>query len=298
MIVNGANLRMLGVGFSTAFKRGVSRNPNPQYRRIAMVVPSATAANQYGWLGDMPRIREWIGDRVIKSIRTHGYTIENRDFEFTLGVKRTNIEDDNVGIYSPLFEELGQQTAEFPDEMVWPAFKAGFSTPCYDKQFMFDTDHPVLDENGVEYSVSNFGGGSGTPWFLVDDTRVVKPMVWQERKQFGWVSKDREEDDNVFMRKEFLYGTDGRFNVGYGFWQLVYASKQPLTPENYEAARVAMRSMKGDYGRPLNLKPNLLVVPPSLEGAAKEILENERNSAGATNKWRNTAELLDVSWLS
>ena len=52
-----------------------------------------------------------------------------------------------------------------------------------------------------------------------------------------------------------------------------------------------MMSMRGHRGRKLNLKPKLLVVPPSLEGAAREILLNERDANGATNKWRNTAEL-------
>ena len=26
------------------------------------------------------------------------------------------------------------------------------------------------------------------------------------------------------MRKEYLYGVDGRYNAGYGLWQLAYGS--------------------------------------------------------------------------
>lgn len=55
--------------------------------------------------------------------------------------------------------------------------------------------------------------------------------------------KDNPPDENVFYKREYIYGSDGRCNVGFGLWQLAYASKQPLTAENYEAARAAMMGM-------------------------------------------------------
>jgi phage major head subunit gpT-like protein len=44
--------------------------------------------------------------------------------------------------------------------------------------------------------------------------------------------------------------------------------------------------------------PRLLIVPPALEAAGLEILNAERDAAGATNVWRGTAELLVVPWLA
>ena len=38
-----------------------------------------------------------------------------------------------------------------------------------------------------------------------------------------FVSKTQETDDNVFMKKTFLYGVDSRGNAGFGFWQMAYA---------------------------------------------------------------------------
>lgn len=113
-----------------------------------------------------------------------------------------------------------------------------------------------------------------------------------------FVAKDSPTDANVFTKKQFLYGVDARWNVGFGFWQMAYGSKDTLDATNYEAARAALLGMKGDYGRPLGMRPNLLVVPPSLEGKAMELLNSERNAAGATNVWRNTAELMVVPWLA
>jgi phage major head subunit gpT-like protein len=229
----------------------------------------------------------------------HGYSIKEKPFELTVGVDRDDIETDNLGQYAMLFTELGRSVAAWPDELIWPFLVGGFGSECYDGQYFFDTDHPVLDADGAEISVANTDGGAGTPWFLIDDSRVLKPVIWQVRKELSrLIRKDREEDDNVFNRKEFVYGIDGRANVGYGFWQFAWGSKQTLNAANYESARAALLGMKGDYGRPLGVMPKKLIVPPSLESQALKILNAENDAAGATNIWKNTAELVVVPWLA
>ncbi len=298
MLLNSTTLRSLYTGFSTAFQGGFA-GVTPLYTRIATEVPSTTKSNEYGWLGQMPRFREWLGDRVVNNISSSGYTLKNKSFESTIGVDREDIEDDNIGIYAPLFTEFGRSAATFPDELVWPLLLAGFASLCYDGQYFFDTDHPVLAADGVTTtSVSNSGGGSGTPWFLMDTSRALKPLIFQKRKAFdNLIRKDQETDDNVFDKKQFVYGLDGRCNVGFGFWQMAYGSKQTLDATSYAAARAAITTMKGDYGRPLGLMPNLLVVPGTLEGAARKLLNSEYGAGGETNEWKGTAELLVVPWL-
>lgn len=297
MLVNRSNLQTLNVSFNSLFKNGMGE-ADSRRSLIATEVPSSTASNEYGWLGKMPNMRKWIGDRVINSIKSHGYTIKNDDWEDTLAVGRNDIEDDNIGIYSPLFTEMGRATAAHPEMLCWDALKAGFTTPCYDGQNYFDTDHPVLNADGEEESVSNFGGGNGTPWFLIDNSRALKPIIFQSRKKPQFVAKDNPTDDNVFHKKEFLYGVDARYNVGYGFWQFAYGSKQELTDANYAAAFAALEGMKGDYGRPLGLKPTTLIVPPSLREKALQIVNATHNAAGASNVWKDTAKLEVVSWLA
>lgn len=296
MIINSATLDALRVGFSAAYQRGLDQ-ADSDYMKVAFKVPSSTRENNYGWLGKMPSLRKWVGPREIQNLSEHSYTIVNETYEETVGVDRNDIRDDSLGIYSTLMEQLGEAVGALPDELVFGALKNGFTDNCYDGQAFFDTDHPVIQADGSTASVSNTGGGSGAPWFLLCTNKPVKPIIYQEREAFTFVSKDDPKDDNVFMNRQYLYGTDGRCNVGYGFWQMAYGSKQTLDAASYEAARAALRGMKGDHGRPLGLKPNLLVVPSGLEGAALEILNAERDAAGATNVWKGTAELLVTSWL-
>lgn len=297
MLINTHNLRTLGVAFKSAYQGGLGQHVS-QWNRVATKITSTTRQNEYGWLGKFPSMRKWVGDRVVNQAAGHTYAIVNDDFELTVSVQRNDILDDNVGIYTPLFTEMGLSTAAHPDLEVFGLLKRSFDEECYDGQPFVDTEHPVLDADGKPYLVSNSGGGSGTPWFLMDVSRALKPLIFQERKEAEFVAKDDPDDESVFRRKEFEYGVDCRDAVGFGFWQMAYGSKQTLNATNYASARAAMHGMKGDYGRPLGLRPTLLVVPPSLEGAAMEILNAERNAAGATNVWRGTAELLVVPWLA
>lgn len=297
MQITTGNLRTLGTGFNAAFKMGEGQ-AKPMWNRVATEVPSSTSKEEYGWLGKVPGMREWLGARVVQNIQEYDYSIKNKDWELTIGVDRNDIDDDNVGIYTPLFMEMGRSTAAHPDELVYGLLKAGFSTPCYDGQYFFDTDHPVLAADGTVTTVANTDGGSGTPWFLIDDSRALKPIIYQMRKRPQFVAKDKVDDDNVFELKEFRYGVDGRYNVGFGFWQFAWGSKQTLDATAYKNARAALQGMKGDYARPLGVMPKLLVVPPSLESAALKLVNNELGANGETNEWKGTAEVLVVPWLA
>lgn len=300
MIVSTDNLNKLRVGFSAAMKRGLDNAVTPVSGRIAMTVPASTREQRYGWMGKLPRIREWVGPRVIQNLSESDYSIKEKKFELTVGLDRDDMETDNLGIYSTLFEQIGEATVLDPEQLIWDLLKAGFTTNCYDGQFFFDTDHPVLDADGVTVtSVANTDGGAGTPWFLLDTTRVVKPLIKQVRREFGEiVARDKVTDDNVFDLNEFRYGVDARMNFGFGLWQMAWGSKQVLSAANYEIARTAMQSFRSDHGRPLGIAPNLLVVPPSLEGAGRALVQSQLINGGESNKWAGTAELLVVPWLA
>lgn len=297
MLVNAANLDSLRVGFHTAFQSGLSV-ASSDYARIATSITATQIEQKYGWLGKVPRVREWIGARAVQNLMQHDYSIKEKPLELTIGVDKDHIETDQLGIYTPLFTEMGQSSGAYKDELVYGLLKAGFSTACYDKQNFFDANHPVLDADGNTVMVANTDGGSGTPWFLLDVSRAIKPVILQVRKEFDFQSMTAPDSQNVFLNKEFIYGVDARMNAGFGFWQMAWGSKQTLNAANYAAARAALTGMKGDHGRPLGLKPTLLVVPPSLESAARKIVNNELGANGESNEWKGTAEVLVTSWLS
>ncbi len=297
MELNKQNLEYLATGFNTIFQKGLEAAPS-MYSNVAMVIPSTGSEEQYGWLGSSTQFREWLGDRAIQNLKLHDFKIKNKDFENTIGIDRNSIEDDKYGLYNPMIEQLGRDTNEHPDLLTFGLLKQGATQICYDGQFFFDTDHPVVDANGVTQSVSNFGGGAGTPWYLIDDTRALKPMIFQKRRDYTPAWMTEPTDEAVFSRKEFRYGVDARVNVGFGLWQLAYMSRQTLDVTNYVAARAAMMNFYRDGGVPLNVRPVKLLCPPSLEKQAKDVVEATQIANGATNVMSNTAKVVLCPWLN
>ena len=294
MIVNSAALQSIFKGFKVLFNAAFA-DAKPLYEKVATVVPSSTKIEEYGWLGTFPRLREWIGERVINSLAAHGFTIKNKSFEATIEVDRDDIEDDSYGVYTPMVQELGRSAATHPDEIVFALLPAGFATPCYDGQYFFDTDHkdkevadcpiqsnkgtaalsetsyaaaraqmmslkdakdnplgivpnllvvpPQLEQTARKILQADIIGnntnvlkgtadllvvpwlaGDAKAWYLLDTSRSIKPLIFQQRKKPEFVNLDSPNDQNVFMSKKYIYGVDCRDNAGYGLWQMAYGS--------------------------------------------------------------------------
>jgi len=296
MDINATNFQALYRAFNTAFQSGFA-GVSPQWQKIATLVPSSASQEDYGWIGDIPAMREWIGDRVINALKNHGYSIKNKKFELTQAVDRTKIEDDQVGIYTPLFQMMGDSAARHPDELIFALLLLGFSTNCYDGQYFFDSDHPVVQADETTASISNYQAGTGNAWFLLDTSRPLKPLIFQRRKAPKFVALNQETDTNVFMRDEFLYGIDCRDNAGFGFWQMAFGSKDTLDSANFEAAYDAMTGFKKDKGAPLGIKPNLLVVGSTNASAGRKIVEAQLINGGDSNTNFKRVELLECPWL-
>ncbi|WP_024604964.1 MULTISPECIES: Mu-like prophage major head subunit gpT family protein [unclassified Pseudoalteromonas] len=300
-LVTPALLTALFTGFKTEFEQGKSE-AMPQFNKIASVIKSTSASNTYGWLGKFPSLAKWIGDRNIQSMKSQAYTITNDDYESTVGVDRNDIEDDNLGVYSPIFKEMGNAAAIHPDEMIFPLLAAGFTTLCYDGQNYFDEEHPVypnVDGTGTAVSTANMAADvdyTGDAWYVLDTSKALKPLIFQERKKPNLLAMTKMDDEAVFTRKEYRYGVDCRDAAGFGFWQLAFANKRALTPDNLWDSIEKMRSFTADGGRKLGIKPTMLVVPASMEKLATRMLERELDS-NSSNELKGRVELLVADYL-
>ena len=301
MLITAGALAALNTGFRGDFNVGLT-GYKPIWDKVATRVPSTRSANTYGWLGKFPSLRKWVGDRVIESMKAHGYQIVNEDFEATVAVDRNDIEDDELGIYAPMFAEMGRSAGIHPDELCFGLLGAGFTTPCYDGQYFFDTDHPVYpkaDGTGTPVLSANVvvdAGYQGEPWFLLDTSRALKPVIFQDRKSPQLIAMTKVDDEAVFTRKEFRYGVDCRDAAGFGFWQLAFANKRALTPDNLWDSFSKMREFQADGGRKLGVKATLLVVPPSLEKLATQMLERELANS-SSNELKGKLELVVADYL-
>lgn len=290
MIINQASLRGLDVSYSTAYNKALEETKT-YFEMIATTVPSSTAENNYTWLGQIPQMREWIGEREIQSMSVYDYSIKNLKFEMTISVPRDAIEDDQYGLYTPSFSGLGESVARKPDDLCFKTLREGFSKKCFDNMPFFSDSHksgertfsnlsheklsreayirarasimslvgdkghslglipnllvvsPANEEmanmilkaeqiNGTsnvyrgtaEILVSTQLAEMPDAWFLLCTSRFLKPIIYQTRRPVKIISYNKETDPNVFYKDEYIWGADGRFNVGYGYWQMAYGS--------------------------------------------------------------------------
>ena len=86
MELNAQNIRTLGIGFKTTFQNAL-KAASSMYPLIATEVSSSNQTEEYGWLRNFPRIREWIGDRQRFGMEVEEYQLRNKDWEGTLDVE-------------------------------------------------------------------------------------------------------------------------------------------------------------------------------------------------------------------
>jgi phage major head subunit gpT-like protein len=228
----------------------------------------------------------------------------NKKYESTLEVRRTDIEDDNLGIYRTLSASMAFEVERFFNQTVADLMADGFNGLCYDGQPFFDTEHPVYpspDGTGSPMAISNIAGSpgaSGKTWFLLSLAGPLRPFILQQRSAPELDEITDPKNDAVFMRDVYLYGIRYRGNFGYGLWQQAVASRLDLDPDSYAAARLTMRSFRRDGGAPLGMTPTHLVVDPTNEAAGRALLETQFIPGGGSNPNYHTAELLVADWTS
>lgn len=242
MLINKTTIEAIFINLKTTFMNTFDATP-ATWQKIAMLVPSTGKQNDYAWLSLFPKMRKWVGDKLIKALAAFKYTIVNDDWEATVEVDRNDIEDDTLGIYAPQARMAGYSAKQLPDEIVYDLVNNAFTNLCYDGKAFFATNHPVSDAGGNISNVSNKG--------------VVALSV------------------------------------------ATLAAAQ----SSYGAARTALKKMKDDEGRPLNVTPNVFLVPPALEDIGRALMTNDRLEDGKPNPYKGTAELVvsprltsDTAW--
>ncbi|GBR50057.1 Mu-like prophage major head subunit gpT [Acetobacter pomorum DSM 11825] len=297
MEISQSNLSALFTNFNLVFNQALE-SAQSHYKDVSMIVPSKTETEVYKFLNNLPGMHEWVGSRTINRLSGSGFAICNKNWEQTIGLDRNDVEDDKYGFFGPLVRNMAVSGASHPDELIFSLLGDGFTKKCYDGQNFFDSAHPVtLDGTEDIRTYSNvFGSGKCAPWFLLDCSRPIRPLIFQSRRPLTFTQKTNVSDSNVFFENTFYYGADARYNVGFGLPQLAFACTAPLTPYNYSVVRAAMMSQMSATGRPLGIKPTHLVTVPGNESAALRILHSETIEA-TTNEWAGTATPIITQYL-
>lgn len=109
-----------------------------------------------------------------------------------------------------------------PTHCIVPAALRSVAEGIFDKQYVGNNG----SENNLMYKRvqlivdPRLDATSTTAWFLVDATKMLKPFFWVNRKRVTPQMSNKDE----FEEGKWHWGSYGRYNASYGFYQTMYGS--------------------------------------------------------------------------
>ena len=149
MDINYENMEAFRQDLETGFTEGFNVPLGNTLRAIAKELKSKSSQSVHGWINQIPQVREWLGDRVVNNIQSNKLTIVNRKFESTFEVDRTEIEDDEHGLYGDLARDAGVDAKDFPDEILTEALLRGQTDLWADDVAVF-SDSRTYGDNTID----------------------------------------------------------------------------------------------------------------------------------------------------
>lgn len=126
---------------------------------LAMVLPSTKPIEVYKWLGALPQMKEWIGERQLAGLAKHGFEIENKKWANGIKVLADEIEDDEIGQVHPRIASLADEAARHQVKLVVALASAGFTGTAFDGKTFYATDH-AFGSNKLTDALSSTAYGS------------------------------------------------------------------------------------------------------------------------------------------
>lgn len=134
-----------------AFYRGLEQDPGASWvPGVSMMFDSTFQDSEtYVLTGQAPQMREWVGSRQAKALRTDSIIIPNKDFEATIEIPERDFERDATGQIMMRINNLVERSNGHWASLLSGLIVNGAASLCYDGQYYFDTDH-LEDDSGVQ----------------------------------------------------------------------------------------------------------------------------------------------------
>jgi len=128
---------------------------------MIMTTTSSSKDEKYGWLGNVPQLREWKDSRQLSGLLEFDYSIPNVHYESTLQVDRDDIEDDQYGHVKLRIQDLAKRAKTHPRKLFFELLVAGEVGLSYDGAAFFSASH-VYEVGGAAQSNLHTGTKAGT----------------------------------------------------------------------------------------------------------------------------------------
>lgn len=109
--------------------------------KIANMFTSDQESETYKWLTQAPVMREWIGGRQAKGFTTNGITIENLEFEATIGIKDKDLRRAKSDQIRMRIGDLPKRSITHWASLLTTLISNGETLTSYDGQAYFSATH-------------------------------------------------------------------------------------------------------------------------------------------------------------
>lgn len=144
-------------------------------------------------LGD--GLRSWDRDdtKRIETLQGGDFTVTIDSWEKTIGIRREDIEDDNLGLYAPVISQMAKNVLANDDKLIAEMIAGGDAVECFDGVYLFSNSHPTrtsavqdnlmsgaLNADNVASGIAQmrgFVGRNGEVYNLAPTTLIVPPEL-------------------------------------------------------------------------------------------------------------------------
>ncbi len=157
MIINNATeLQALFTSFIARYQDLYSSLPPPYIDKLASTTTTTTEVTRFPWMGQLPIVREWVGDRKENSAALKFFDVVPKLFETTFGLDKNKIDDDQYGYFSSqILPQMAMAARKYPDYRLIDEIQA--NRTWSDGKAFWAVDHPIHVDDA---SIKGFDGNN------------------------------------------------------------------------------------------------------------------------------------------
>ncbi|MBK8260278.1 MAG: Mu-like prophage major head subunit gpT family protein [Nannocystis sp.] len=148
--------------FNDSFPAALS---NAAWTRLVLGgAPQSTdgkASMQYGWLTSVPKMAKWTGALQVGGMTGDDFTLTNELHKAAFGVERLAFDRDQLGMITPKTQQLAQEAARYPGELILGLINGGGSasvtSPTYDAAAFFGSSRTYGSSGTIDNTIATAG---------------------------------------------------------------------------------------------------------------------------------------------
>lgn len=225
---------------------------------IALAAPSNGKEEDYGWMGAMPAVSEFLSEAHLEQLTEDGFTLRNKDWHAPVQIRKSDFEDDKTGQAAMIGQMLAQQLAKHPARLIIDLIIAADSNLAYDGvAFISNASGVRVNDNlltgtgttlaqlatdleSVETAMAGFVDDKGEYLNIIPDTIVCGTSLYRKfQRLFGSDSDPGASVGGVFnpFKGQYSVYYDAKLNADDANDWYACATKGVLKPFVWQSRR-------------------------------------------------------------